>query len=498
MKHLLIPILLVAVSAAPLSAQQRIRLGQTVQGSLDAGSLKLDDGSYFDLYRYDSRGNETIVILMESSDFDAYLMLGTLDGGNFNQLASDDDGGGGTNSRIEYQITSSGSYYIRANTLEADQTGNYTLRLQSAGLTNTLAGSVKELAIGRTITDRLNSSNEVLSDGSYAQRYRIQLTQNQVVQITLQGDDFDAYLMLQDDTGAVVAQDDDSAGGTDARIDFTAPKTGAYTVIVNSLGREQEGEFALFVESIRGGSTATAAQTATRRPISIGQTLNGTFSAASPTLDDGSHYADYILAGTPNQTVEIHLESDEFDAYLQFGVLTNGQFESITSDDDGGSGTNSRIRHRFTDSRTYVIRANTLEEGETGAFRLRVVPVATSPRVPVADLPNLGSVAVMGATHRLDTGSPVNERNGAYMKDFRLQVAAGQTMTFYLSSSEFDTYLEILDANYTPIAEMDDGWEGTNTQLKHTFTQAGTYVIRCTSYESGETGAFQVSFRREP
>lgn len=255
MKHLfLLAAAILLLAASNSTAQQRITMGQSMQGKLDAGSLKLDDGSSYDLYRYDSPGNETIVILMESADFDTYLSLGQLQDGAFTQLASDDDGAGGTNSRIEHRITMAGTYLIRANSLEAGEAGSYTLRLHR---------------------------------------------------------------------------------------------------------------------------TTSSAPSAT---ISVGQSLGAFFNSDSALLDDGSHFAEYTIIGVPGLTVDIILESNDFDTYLWIGTLTNGEFENIETNDDGEDeedGTNSKITFTFADRRTYVIRANTYEAGETGAYTLRVLAAGT-------------------------------------------------------------------------------------------------------------------------
>lgn len=493
MKHLFILLAVIGIAATTTSAQQRITMGQSLQGALDEGSLKLDDGSSYDLYRYDSPGNETIVILMESDDFDTYLSLGQLVDGSFTQLASDDDGAGDTNSRIEHSISAAGTYLIRANSLEAGEAGRYTLRLQRAGSASPTpgSGSIKDLAIGRTITDRLNASNEVLGDGSYAQRYRIRLNLNQKVQITLQGDDFDAYLMLLDPDGDVVAQDDDGDGGTDARIEYTAASAGAHIVIVNSLGKEQEGEFALFVESLSGGNAeGTARSTAERRPIRVGQSINGLFTSNSPVLDDNSHYADFTITGTPNQTVDITLSSDDFDTYLWIGSLDGDTFSSIETNDDGGGGTNSKITYTFPDNRTYVIRANTLSEGETGTYTVAVMPAVGENLPAVSTLPAI-SPTTIPSPQRID-GSLPKDRDGIPYRDYRLNVTAGKTYEITMTSNMFDAFLELRDAGYNLIASDDDSGGGTNAKLTYRATATATLVVRCRPYDDSGEGVFLV------
>jgi hypothetical protein len=64
--------------------------------------------------------------------------------------------------------------------------------------------------------------------GCYCAIYNVKLTAGTTDTIDLRGTDFDAYLYLANDAGLILAQDDDSGGGLDARIVFTAGYTGNY------------------------------------------------------------------------------------------------------------------------------------------------------------------------------------------------------------------------------------------------------------------------------
>lgn len=498
MKPLICLLILLFTTATTLDAQQRITMGQTIRGTLDSGSLKLDDGSHYNLYRYDSPGNETIIILYQSTDFDAYLTLGTLTDGTFESIVNDDDGGGGTDSRIEHALTSAGTYYIRANTLGADETGSYTLSLQRSGSTvQRPAGSVRNLTIGETISEELTADNEMLQDSSYAQRYRVQLAAGQQVQITLQGDDFDAYLMLLDDEGSIVARDDDSAGGTDARIDFTATKSGPHIIIVNSLGKQEEGAFALFVEHMGGPQAAESVEPEINiRPITIGRTVTGTLTTSSAKLDDGTFYDVFTFLGEPNTTVDILLTSEDFDAFLLLGTFVDSEFTQLESDDDSGGGTDSKITYRIPDSGIYVIRVNTLGEGETGSYRLSLTSSESAP----VSTPTIGRISIgQTVSGSLNTFSPKMD-DGSHFHSFLIAGVPNTTVTITLRSTDFDAFLlfgTFDDNTFTMIESNDDGGGGTDSQIKYTFTDSGTYMIRANTLTTGSTGDYTLSVTRD-
>jgi hypothetical protein len=102
--------------------------GQTVQAELADTDPELEDGSYYDLYAYRGRAGEQLTVIMRAEGFDTYLAVGRLVNGEFEALETADDGDGeGTNSRLMITLEEDGEYVIRANSLSAQQTGEYVL-----------------------------------------------------------------------------------------------------------------------------------------------------------------------------------------------------------------------------------------------------------------------------------------------------------------------------------------------------------------------------------
>ena len=67
-------------------------------------------------------------------------------------------------------------------------------------------------------------------DGTFADIYPVTLTSDTSIDLRLNSNAFDAYLVLLDATGNLLAQDDDSGGGTNSRI--VQPLTaGTYYVV---------------------------------------------------------------------------------------------------------------------------------------------------------------------------------------------------------------------------------------------------------------------------
>jgi hypothetical protein len=75
-------------------------------------------------FSYPMKAGKTYVIDLLSNDFDAYLRLRNSFG---QQVAQDDDSGGGLNARITYACLQSGTYEIDATSLGGNGVGGFTL-----------------------------------------------------------------------------------------------------------------------------------------------------------------------------------------------------------------------------------------------------------------------------------------------------------------------------------------------------------------------------------
>lgn len=165
--------------------------------------------------------------------------------------------------------------------------------------------------------------------------------------------------------------------------------------------------------------------------------------------------------------------------------------EVIAENDDGGDDLNSRVRIRGEDGRRIVIEvdsfdASWVEEGESygGSFDLRLATSAyTAPTT---------RTVTYGAR---ETGTVMGEPNR-----FTIAGVAGEMVEIALVSEDgnLDPYLELQDASEETIAFDDDGGQGLNALLRHTFAADGTYTILATGFGDSE-GDFvlRVRERRE-
>lgn len=126
-----------SVTAPTKSPGSSLVLGQTATGSLETSDPVFPDSTHYDQWTYSGRSGERVQITLESSAFDAYLIVARQTGDSFESLEEDDDGAGGTNARVTIELPADGTYLVAANSYVGGVLGEYTLRVDPAGAANT-------------------------------------------------------------------------------------------------------------------------------------------------------------------------------------------------------------------------------------------------------------------------------------------------------------------------------------------------------------------------
>ncbi|MBN1946514.1 MAG: hypothetical protein JW797_12645 [Bradymonadales bacterium] len=122
----------------------------------------------------------------------------------------------------------------------------------------------------------------------------------EVVQIRLESEEIDSYLLLLDGAGALLAEDDDSGGGLNSRIDLVLPVDGLYLAVASSYGRQVGGYRLRVVRHL---------PTAEYRLLHWPAVLEERFDAEGPGDKEGRPFAVWALDLTSGQTVSIRMSS---------------------------------------------------------------------------------------------------------------------------------------------------------------------------------------------
>jgi len=91
-------------------------------------------------------------------------------------------------------------------------------------------------------------------------------------------------------------------------------------------------------------------------------------------------------------------------------------------------------------------------------------------------------------------GTEAKLKDGSFYDSYEFEGQAGESVAIALDSSEFDTYLVLLDPAGKSLVQRDDG-EGTNARLAVTLPEVGRYRVLATSYQPGAKGAYQLRWQ---
>jgi subtilisin len=464
--------------------------GQTINGALASTDCRFPAGGdrFSDAYTFSGTTGQQIAIAMSSSAFDTFLHL---IGPNGAVLATDDDSGDGSNSRIPASglltLPSNGTYTIQATSFSANTSGLYSLSLtvQTPGG----CASSTPISFGQTINGTLSNTDCRLEDNSFFDTYTFNGTTGQQISISMSSGTFDTFLFLRRPDGSILTADDDGGGGTNSRIPagsgfFTLPTSGVYTILANSFAASTTGAYSLTLSI--SGVTCTSA------PISFGQTINGTLSNTDCRLSDNSFFDSYTFSGTAGQSISVSMTSATIDTYL---LLLGPDGTLLAEDDDGGSGLNSRIPPEsgtltLPVTGTYRILANSFAPNVTGTYSLTLS--GTAP-ITCSSTPISVGQTINGTLSNSDCRLGDN----SFFDGYTFNGTAGQQIAVGLSSLSFDTFLFLLGPNGL-VVDDDDGGDGFNSRIPavsgfFTLPSSGVYTIIANSFAPNITGNYSLS-----
>lgn len=349
---------------------------------------------------------------------------------------------------------------------------------------------------GQTVTGTLAATDPRLSEHGAFRVYRFDARRGDRLTATMRSPDFDAYLTVARTVSGltdVLKTDDDHGGNTDARLRFTAPADGSYLLVAQSLAEDGVGGYTLMLEPTPAPTTGQA------RQITLGQTVSGRLAETDAVNDeDEAFYDTWTLSARQGQRLLIESKSDSLDTTLDFGKMENGEFSSIEKDDDGGEGTNSRLRVTVPANGEYMIRASSVGATSTGPYTLVVTerPAAAAAATPT---PVRAGQEVHGSLAETD---PEME-DGSFYDYWTYTGRAGERIRISMSSEAFDTFVAagtLAGGEFSEIASNDDGGEnnGTNSVLEVTVPSSGVVTIRTNSLSGGETGAYTLKVESLP
>jgi hypothetical protein len=211
-----------------------IDAGEEVVQMLGPGDSRDEQGSFYQEFTVEAERDAIVELLLRSSDFDAFLEVIGPDGSSY----TDDDSGGGTDSRVTFRAPASGTYRVRATSYFGDGSGLFTLSYNLEGNGGTQASGDGELLVrfqGRLSTEGDEPQNVHL----------FQARQGDRITITQRSQAFTPSFELRGPRGHGIA----SASGltNEASLSLRIPADGEYTIVCGSIDDGAEGQYQVAV-----------------------------------------------------------------------------------------------------------------------------------------------------------------------------------------------------------------------------------------------------------
>lgn len=225
------------------------------------------------------------------------------------------------------------------------------------------------LAIGQSVTGILDSSSLTV-DGTQYSIYQFRGIDEQNIQIDVSSQQIDTVVEVYRELDMFEEEswfygDDDSGSGTNSQILMTLPGDDTYYIFIYSY----EGNYGSYTISVQEQEESDPIQV-----IELGQLYRDTLDLSGRVVD-GMPYNVYRIAGLAGQTLQLDAQSVEFDTVLSIAQGTGlGEDSGWSVDnDDGDTGTDSRIITTLPASDTYYIFVRSYDEG-MGEFTVQVQP----------------------------------------------------------------------------------------------------------------------------
>ncbi|MBB4635467.1 PPC domain-containing protein [Longimicrobium terrae] len=342
-----------------------IRVGQSVNGTLAASTPSMTERGRFRVYSFQAQAGRRYVATLQGTEFDPFVSLARTVGGVTDYIASDDDGGGGTNARLRFVVPATGTYMLVAQSLSLEGVGAFTLRLDTVAR-RPLA--ISALRVGQTLSAALTEADAEYdaTPGRY-DVYRVRGQAGQRVRLRMEmGDNVPNLIVGHMENGEFVADDEEGPQGE--QINAVIPDSGALLVQAGAMG----GELGEYTVSVMERAPARPARV---QPLRRGESVDGTLTEEDPEDENDERLYDaFGYTGRAGERVRIQMTSEDFDTFISIGRMNGTEFQEIASNDDSEDeeGTNSVLEVELPEDGRYVIRATSFASGTTGSYRLRV------------------------------------------------------------------------------------------------------------------------------
>lgn len=209
-----------------------------------------------------------------------------------------------------------------------------------------LSGTVLSLLAGKATAQIFNDAGFL--DVGETVDHTFQGRTNQEVTISVESADFDPYMTVYGPGGRFLVENDDANGTLNSMATVTLPRSGTYRIVVG--GYDMDSDNGRYV-------------------VRVDETAPVTLLFDSNILSPG-RFQQYSLEGRQGQTINIRLESGEFDTYLRVYDPSNRQIAEVDDSEDGTL--NSVAQITLPRSGRYRILVQGYSDSDSGQYFLTV------------------------------------------------------------------------------------------------------------------------------
>jgi len=236
----------------------------------------------------------------------------------------------------------------------------------------------------------LTSSANRLTDGSFADFYRVTALNSDTASVTLTSSQFHPYLLVytlnSDGTlGTKITETGNANTTSSTTLSFAVSQSNQYLVVANAVSVGATGAYALTfspdlgspqqVTSQAGGGTATGGSGSV--PVASGTTISSQLTTSDPVSAASQFFKAYTFSAIGSDNATIEMQSNVLDCGLVVVQQNSDGSTTAVAINNGVNGNThlSQVTFAVTQGAHYEVGVSTSVANETGPFTLTFSPL---------------------------------------------------------------------------------------------------------------------------
>ena len=394
----------------------------------------------------------------------------------------------GTDDVIQFQATTSGTYYLAVSDVAGVNKGSWTLTQKSLDTVPGNESSAQRLLWSENKTFSETSEINILSDHDW---FQVWLDKGITYDFRAQGTSAgatlsDPQLALRSVTGILLAQNDNGGLGTDSRLFYSAADSGWYYLDVGASGNASKGTYVIRGSTLNDDYSNDRLTTGN---LQVGQTIKGLVTY----VGDTDWFSMGLSKGT---TYVINLVGDKSDG-AQLDPLNDplmqirdAQGNVLARFDDFNGSLDARAYFSPTASGKYYLEAKSAFKYDIGAYALSL---ELAPPDDHADMVGSSATALtLGIVANGSLGIPGDrdmfklalEANKVYQIGVGGMAASAGTL--------IDPFVRVFDAQGRLLDFDNNGGLGNDAKFYFVPKTSDVYYVEASSNNDKGMGTYQV------